>query len=78
MNNINNFFRVLYTHPHLLWRVVAGFLFLFIALFIFLIPRLTASIDSYTRNIFAVFLLIYALFRLGTFYMDYKRITRDE
>lgn len=78
MNSINNFFRILYTNPYLLWRVVAGILFLLLAIVILLIPRITNGIDNNTKNIFTAFLFIYAIFRLATFYMEYKRIDKDE
>lgn len=78
MDNLNEFFRTLYINPSLLWKVFIGILFLSLSIIILLIPKLTAGFDATTRTIFGIMLLVYALFRLGTFYVEYKRILRDE
>jgi hypothetical protein len=73
MDNINNFFRKLYSNPALVWKAVAGLLFVGLSLAMFFAPTFINGLDKGTRIGFAFLLLIYGLFRLSTFYIEYNR-----
>lgn len=71
---MNDFFRILFSNPGLLWKAGAGFIFIGLAAFIFFEPGLTVGGDKSTANIFAALLGAYGLYRFATFYFDYKNI----
>lgn len=73
MNRSNQFFKRLYSRPSLLWKACAGIMFFALALVILFIPSITGNLDDNTRYAFAGVLIVYALFRFGTFYAEFKR-----
>lgn len=74
---MNEFFRTLFTNPGLLWKAGAGLLFVGLAAFIFWAPDLTVGGDKSTANIFAALLFAYGVYRLATFYFEFKNIRND-
>ena len=78
MNKSNQFFKKIYSSPSLLWKACAGVLFLGLAIVILFVHSLTGNIGNSTRYSFAGLLIVYALFRFGTFYVEFKREDRDE
>jgi hypothetical protein len=77
MNNVNNFFRKLYSSPPLIWKAGAGLMFVGLALAILFMPSLINGLTDNSRFAFAGLLGIYGMFRLMTFYTEYKRIEND-
>ncbi|MCW5907028.1 MAG: hypothetical protein KIS94_04160 [Chitinophagales bacterium] len=77
MANLNEFFRKLYSNPSLLWKASAGLLFLGLAVAMFVSPNLVQGLEKSTRITFAVLLLVYGLFRLSTFFVEYKRLNDE-
>ena len=77
MNRHDNFFKRLSGSPELLWRAFAGLLFFLLAVAILFDPSLTKGMEKNMRYGFAALLILYSLFRFGTFYMEYKRY-KDE
>lgn len=73
MDGINRFFRKLYSNPSLLWKGGAGVLFLALALVIIFVPKFTQGLEKSTRIAFSALLVLYGLFRLSTFYVEYNR-----
>jgi hypothetical protein len=73
MLKLNVFFRKLYSNPSLIWKAGAGLLFTSLSLAMFLVPTFINGLDKGTRIGFAFLLLIYGLFRLSTFYVEYNR-----
>lgn len=74
---MNEFFRILFSNPGLLWKAGAGFIFIGLAAFIFFAPNLTVGGDKSMGNIFAALLLAYGIYRFATFYFEYKNIRND-
>lgn len=77
MNKQNQFFSRVFASPSLIWKGGAGLLFIAIAIVIALFPSLTNGISSGTRYAFAALLTVYGLFRIGTFYVEYKSISNE-
>lgn len=77
MNPINNFFKTLYSHPSLIWKAGAALIFIGLSLGIYFTPALVREMDESTRKGFSALLLVYGLFRLLTFYTEYKTVKRD-
>jgi len=71
------FFQQLVKHPALLWRLVASVVFIGMALSFWLVPAISQGLENSDRNIFATLLLLYGLYRLFTFYSEFKK-TGDE
>lgn len=78
MNPINHFFFTLYSHPSLIWKVGAALIFIGLAFGIFFTPSLVREMDDSTRKGFSALLLVYGIFRLLTFYTEYKKVKRNE
>lgn len=78
MDKLNDFFKTLYSNPALMWKAGAGFLFLTIGLVIFFLPSLLGQIEDSKRLLIAAFIGGYGLFRLVTFYVEYKQVKNDE
>jgi hypothetical protein len=71
MNDLNNFFRKLYSSPVLLWNLTAAIIFISLGVAILVVPSITGS-DNRFRFGFGSILTIYGLFRFWTFYMGAK------
>lgn len=78
MNKLNDFFKFLYSHPALMWKAGAGLLFVSIAFAIFFIPSLLGDVDDSKKLLFTIFVGGYGLFRLVTFYVEYKQMKNEE
>ncbi len=74
MDKLNEFFRVIYSNPMLIWKAGAGMIFTGFALALFFMPSLSSGLGDGTARLFAGLLLLYGLYRLFTFYADYKNI----
>ena len=74
MNQLNQFFKKLYSSPSLLWKAGAAMMFLVLAIAILFVPSLTIGFTDGLRYGFAGLLVMYGLFRLFTFYSEYKRM----
>lgn len=61
----------------LLWKAGAGLVFIAFSLAMFFIPQLGNGLNENTKAIFAGLLLLYGLYRLVTFYLDYRNIKDD-
>ncbi len=72
MDKQNQFFTRVFSSPSLIWKGGAGLLFIGIAIAIVLFPSLTDGISNGTRYAFSALLTVYGLFRIGTFYVEYK------
>jgi hypothetical protein len=77
LNETNRFFKKLYSSPSLLWKGGAGVLFIALGFTIVAFPAFIDGLDVKTRYLFAGLLILYGLFRWGTFYAEYKS-KRDE
>lgn len=77
MTNLNDFFQKLYANPSLLWKGGAGVLFIGLAIAMFVLPSLVQGLEKNTRIGFAVLLLVYGLFRISTFFAEYKRLNNE-
>lgn len=78
MSSLNEFFRRLYSNPALIWKAGAGLVFLSIALAVYFIPSLLGNVDEGKRTLAAVFIGAYGLFRIVTFYVEYKQVQNEE
>jgi hypothetical protein len=76
MNKFNQFFRTLYTHPGLMWKFGAGFIFVLMGLVLLLVPKFTYGLEDSTKYGFVGLLLVYGFFRLVTFYIELKNIEK--
>jgi len=74
MNKFNHFFRQLYSHPGLIWKFGAGFIFMAMGLVLLLLPRLTYGLEEGTRYGFTALLILYGFFRMVTFYIEFKNL----
>ncbi len=72
MDEINKFFRKVYSSPAIMWKGAAALIFISFGIAVFAIPSLTAGITTTMRTGFAGMLTVYGLFRFWTFYMDIK------
>ncbi len=77
MNNRNQFFKRLYSSPSMLWKAGAGVLFLILSVVFALSPEIINGLTNNSRYALAALLAVWGLFRLITFYNEYKR-TQDE
>lgn len=77
MNRLNQFFRTLYSSPSLIWKAAAGLSFLGLGLFALVVPTFMAGLSDMTRYGFSGLLMLYGVFRLFTFYMEYKNAERE-
>ena len=72
------FYKKIFSNPSLIWKAAAGTMFLGLAVVIAFVPSLTEGLTNNTRYAFGGLLTIYALFRLGTFYAEYKRLEDEQ
>ncbi|HLP20586.1 MAG TPA: hypothetical protein VK174_09810 [Chitinophagales bacterium] len=77
MNNTNNFFKILYSSPSMIWKGGVGLLFVGLAFAILFLPSFDLGLESGSRYAFGGLLLLYGGFRLYSCYAEYKLI-RDE
>ena len=75
--NRDSFIQKIFRSPGLIWKAGAGLLFIGLAVAIAFVPSLTDNIDKSTRYAFGGLLTVYGLFRLGTFYTEYKRMNNE-
>lgn len=78
MNPVNEFFKRLYSNPGLMWKGGAAVLFISMAAMIFFVPSITGGMAQGTRNMIGGFIAAYGLFRLFTFFIEYKQIKDEE
>lgn len=71
------FIQKIFRSPGLIWKAGAGLLFIGLAIAIAFVPSLTDNMDKSTRYAFGGLLTVYGLFRLGTFYAEYKRMDHE-
>ncbi|MBL0309444.1 MAG: DUF308 domain-containing protein [Bacteroidetes bacterium] len=72
MNRLNQFFRKVYSSPSLIWKAGIGLLFIVLGLAIIFYPAFANALSETARYSFSALLVFYGLFRLVTFYMEYK------
>ncbi len=75
--NRNSFVQKIFNSPALIWKAGAGLMFVGLAIAIAFVPSLTDGLDKTTRYSFGGLLTVYGLFRLGTFYAEYKRMGNE-
>ena len=74
MDSLNQFFKKLYSNPSLMWKAGAGVMFLTLSLVIIFSPNLIDGLTNNSRYAFSGLLAVYGVFRLMTFYGEYKRL----
>lgn len=71
MDELNKFFRKVYSSPAAMWKGIAALIFITTGTALVIIPSLTGW-DFKPRLGFGGMMIIYGLFRLWTFYIDIK------
>ncbi|MCS6934827.1 MAG: hypothetical protein NZM35_06735 [Chitinophagales bacterium] len=74
---MNRFFKILVTHPDLLWKAGACLLFMGLGSAMFFLPTLARELDPGTRTGFSALLFLYGVYRGVTFFVDYNSAKRD-
>lgn len=78
MNPVNDFFRRLYSNPGLIWKGGAAVLFISMAAMVLLVPSIMSGVAQSTRALSAGLIGVYGLFRLVTFFIEYKQVKDEE
>ena len=74
MDDLNKFFKKVVSSGALMWKGCAALLFMCIGLAVLLVPSLTAGAEPKLRSGVGGLITAYGIFRLWTFYMEYKRL----
>lgn len=78
MDGVNEFFKRLYSNPALMWKAGAALVFISMAAMIFFVPAIMGGVAKSTRTLSAALIGAYGLFRLFTFFIEYKQVKDEE
>jgi len=77
MDDLNRFFKILFSSPAMLWKAGVGVIFFGLGLGVIFMPGLSLGLVPSSRYAFAGLMLLYSLFRFYGVYAEYKSY-RDE
>lgn len=69
----------LVANPSLLWKAIASFVFIGLAIAFLVLPKImVGEVDAFTRYGFGGMLMAYGSFRLYMFYSEYRNLDNEE
>ncbi|MCX6199720.1 MAG: hypothetical protein NTY88_10960 [Bacteroidetes bacterium] len=74
---MNQFLKIIFASPSMLWKAGAALIFLCFSLALFFVPSLTVGFTTNSRYAFGGLMLFYSLFRFYGFYSEYKQANRE-
>ncbi len=77
MNGLNNFFKVFYRSPSMIWKGGVGLVFTGLGIATLFLPSFDLGLETGSRYGFGGLLLFYGAFRLWSCYAEYKSVSNE-